>query len=152
MSSGYTQKGLQELARIVRQARGDYSYREFEAIITQSLEKRKVPGRVPHATIRRIELCDFSQGPDNDTLAKIACVLPYTAEELRRIMSGQSIMLQLGPGENIRQYERAEDVLPMVMELSDEEILRLGQMLLARLADRLNQTAITVDSGRDGTS
>lgn len=112
----YDPEGLRKLAQIVMQARGDLSYREFE----------KVTG-ISHGTIRRLELQDVKM-PDYNTLVKLAHpVTPYSMEEL------QAIVMQKEDEVLIRQYRTAEDILPMVMELPDIEIARLGQMLFAKL-------------------
>lgn len=124
MINAYTKSGLKELAKIVTQARGNLSYRQFEALIKDILLRKGLSGTVPHATIRRIELCDWRRyGPDRETLIKIACVLPYTVDELQAIMSSDSI------DSYPQQYRSAEDVLPLVNQLSEAEKVRLIGMI-----------------------
>ena len=124
MSNSCTKNGLKQLAKIVAQARGDLSYRQFEALIEKVLLRKGINGTVPHATIRRIEVCDWRRyGPDRETLIKIACVLPYTVDELQAIMSSSV------PDSYPQRYQRAEDVMPFVNQLSSVEKVRLIRMI-----------------------
>lgn len=111
----YTKNGLKKLGEIVRQARGNLSYREFEPICG-----------VSHGTIRRMELGDVKM-PDYATLLRLAPHTPYTIEEI------QAIAAEREPGD-MRKYRTYQDVLPMVMELPDQELAKLGQAILAKLA------------------
>lgn len=111
----YTEVGLSQLAEIIKQARGDRSYREFETVTG-----------VSHATIRRLELCEV-RTPEDATLSQIAPFTPYSYEELKAIAQERE------RGE-IRKYRIAEDVLPIVNELPAVEAARLAQMIVGRLA------------------
>jgi transcriptional regulator with XRE-family HTH domain len=111
----YTEQGLLRLAEIIKQARGNRSYREFE----------NVTG-VSHATIRRLELREVTT-PEDTTLSQIAPFTPYTYEELKAIAQERE------RGE-IRKYRIAEDILPMVKELPVTEAARLAQMIVCQLA------------------
>ena len=112
----YTEAGVSRLAAIVRQARGNRSYREFQNLTG-----------VSHATIRRLELQEV-KSPEDLTLAAIAPYTPYTYEELKAIATER----QRG---EIRSYRVAEDLLPYVRELPDSEAARLAQMIVARLGN-----------------
>lgn len=127
-SSGYTKKGVDDLARIVKQARGHMSYREFEAYLVERLAENGIEGKVPFATLRRIEISDFSPGygPDYDTLAKIAYITPYTIEELSAVVRERSLDM-------VRTYRLAEDVLPAIRELPRVQRLRLIQLIASEM-------------------
>lgn len=125
---GYTQQGVKDLSGIIKQARGHMSYREFEAYLTERLAENGINGKVPHTTLRRIEMCDFSPGfgPDYDTLAKLAYVTPYTIEELSAIVRERSLDM-------VRTYRVAEDVIPSIRELPQVQRLRLIQMIAGEM-------------------
>lgn len=125
---GYTTQGVKDLAKIIKQARGFLSYRDFEIYLSERLAENGIKGKVPFSTLRRIEMCDFSPGfgPDYDTLAKIAYVTPYTIEELSAIARERSL-------EMVRTYRVAEDVLPAIRELPKVQRLRLIQMIASEM-------------------
>lgn len=111
----YTSDGLKKLASIVREARGDRSYREFEAITG-----------VSHGVIRRIEILDAKM-PDWGTLQKLAHPnTPFTALQLQAIAMQQEDLV-----DKVEQkFWRAEDVIDVVRDLPDQEIGRLAKMLV----------------------
>jgi transcriptional regulator with XRE-family HTH domain len=115
MSEPYTQSGLLQLARIVKQARGKHSYREFE----------KISG-VSHSTIRRLERCQV-KNPEKSTWQKIAPHTDYCTEELIAIGEQKEKA-------EIREYRTAEEALPVIEQLSNKEAARLAQMIVGRLA------------------
>lgn len=127
-SSGYTRKGVEDLARIVKQARGHMSYRDFETYLAERLAENGIEGKVPFSTLRRVELCDYSPGfgPDYDTLAKISYVTPYTIEELSAMVRERSLDM-------VRTYRVAEDVLPAIRELPRVQRLRLIQLIASEM-------------------
>jgi transcriptional regulator with XRE-family HTH domain len=110
-----TIEGLAQLARIVREARGHRKIREFAKLAGLS-----------HATISRIEKEDIAS-PSDTTFECLAEVTGKTFEELKAIARSQAP----SPGKQVRV---AEDVLPLVDELSDFEAARLAQIIVARLA------------------
>lgn len=111
----YTLEGLRRLAQIVKDARRNRSYREFEELTGLS-----------HATIRRLELEEVKE-PKDSTLEAIAPHTPYSLEELKAIATEKE-------SSPIREYRVAEDLLPYVNQLPDIEAARLAQMIVARLA------------------
>lgn len=111
----YTEQGLLKLAQIIKLARGERSYREFEAL-----------SGVSHATIRRLELCDV-KNPDIATLANLAVHTPYALEELIAVAEERDKV-------DIRQYRTAEEAITIVDQLNHQEAARLAQMIIGRLA------------------
>jgi|GEM_PF-2018276 len=111
----YTDRGLRQLAEIIKQARGRYSFREFESLT-----------HVSHATIRRLELCEV-KNPEDSTLIQIAPLTSYSYDELKAIAQERD------KGE-VREYRIAEDVFPMVGKLPVKEKARLAQMIMGDIA------------------
>lgn len=116
----YTVAGLTALSQITHTARGDRSFRQFE----------KLTG-ISHAALRRLELAEV-KNPDDTTLAKLAPYTPYNFEELKAIAQERTV------GEK-RKFLVAEELMPMVNELPVAEMVRLGQMILSRLARLLQE-------------
>jgi transcriptional regulator with XRE-family HTH domain len=110
----FTEAGLLKLAEIVKQARGERSYREFEEITG-----------ISHTTIQRLEGVKV-KNPDVATLSKLAPHTPYSVEELVSI-AGESKT-------DVREYRTAEEAMAVVGQLSKQEMARLGQMIIASLA------------------
>jgi transcriptional regulator with XRE-family HTH domain len=110
----YTVAGLSRLAEIIKTARRGRSYRQFEVVTG-----------VSHATLRRLEFCEVSN-PEDNTLSLIAPHTAFSLEELRAIAQER----ERG---TVRKYRLAEDVLPFVENLPDQEAARLAQMILGRL-------------------
>lgn len=112
----YSEVGLQRIAKIAKQARGTRSYREFEDL-----------SGIPVSTMRRLELVE-GKTPLSATLAKLAPYTPYSLEEL------QAIGMEEYPVSDAKKCSVAEDVLPVVHQLSKLEIVRLVQILVEQLA------------------
>jgi transcriptional regulator with XRE-family HTH domain len=111
----FTEPGLLKLAQIVKQARKERSYRDFEEITG-----------ISHTTIRRLELTEV-KNPDVATLSKLAPHTPYCVEELVSI-AGENHKAE------IREYRTAEEAMAVVGQLSKQEAARLAQMIIGRLA------------------
>lgn len=109
-----TAEGLEQLALIVRQARGRHSYRVFQDICD-----------VSHATIRRLEHKEVA-GPEVQTLAKLAPYTPYSASELVDIVSGRD-------PQAVRSILVFSDVLPAAKGLPPIEKFKLIHALLEDL-------------------
>ena len=114
----YTESGLKTLSQIIRTARGDRSFRQFE----------KLTG-ISHSTLRRLELTEVPN-PDDITLSKIANFTNYSFDSLKAIAQERNV------GER-QKFQLAEELMSMVEELSTVEMVRLGQMILERLAQKL---------------
>lgn len=130
----YTKKGLEALGTIVRATRGDRTYREFEADVAKILEEHGVDGRISHGTIRRVEIGDL-KSPDYNTLAKLAWATSYTLEELQAIMSERD------PFQVERQYRVAEDLYPLVNQLSEVEAGKLARYIIESRLIRQHKSA-----------
>jgi transcriptional regulator with XRE-family HTH domain len=109
-----TAEGLEQLASIVKQARGRHSYRGFEEVCD-----------VSHATIRRLEKVEVA-GPEVQTLAKLAPYTPYSASELVDIVSGRD-------PQAVRSILVFTDVLPAAQQLPPIEKFKLIHSLLEDL-------------------
>ena len=121
----FTEDGLARLAEIVRNARGKLSYRQFE---------EKLGGKPKHATLRRFEIREV-KNPDYSTLERLAPVTGYTASALFAIACGkEEDVVRFTQTECL--YRVAEDVMAVAARLSDVEMVRLRQLLLAELAKR----------------
>lgn len=81
---------------------------------------------VGHATIRRLERCEINN-PSDSTLAGLAPLTSHTFEQLKAIGTERISALEVGA-------QTAEDLLPQVIGLSNEEKGRLAQMIVAQLA------------------
>lgn len=112
--SPFTEAGLLKLAEIVKQARGERSYRDFEELTG-----------ISHTTIQRLEGVKV-KNPDVVTFSKLAPHTPYSVEELVSI-AGESKT-------DVREYRTAEEAMAVVGQLSKQEMARLGQMIIANLA------------------
>ena len=116
----YTSAGLEKLAQIIRQARGDLSFRQFQ----------EVTG-VAHGVIRRIENLDAKM-PDPTTLKLLAPHTPYTYRQLQAIaMQEDDLAFEIE-----RQYWSAEDVMPIVRELPETEAARLAQLIIDYIMEK----------------
>ena len=107
--------GREALARIVRQARGEKKLRPFA---------REVG--VSHGVIYRLERAETKNPPDS-TLAALVRFTEFSFEELKAILASRT-------NSEVRQFRRAEDLLPYVNQLPETEAGRLAQMIIARLA------------------
>ncbi len=116
----YTVEGLQKLAKIARDARGQMSYRDFAA-----------KTKISNATLGRIENLEIKE-PEISTLIKLSVFTPYNLEELIAICHSKE------EPATVREYKTVEDVLPMVNELPVREKLRLIQIVAERIADNIN--------------
>lgn len=116
MGNLYTRSGLEKLAQIVKNARGTDSVRAFA----------KKAG-ISHRTVTRLEDADL-QEPEVTTLQKIAPLTGYTKEELIAILESKP------HGQEVREYRTAEDVMPIVNQLPEQEAARVAQHIIARLA------------------
>ncbi|WP_100898173.1 hypothetical protein [Nostoc flagelliforme] len=116
MGNLYTRAGLEKLAQIVRDARGQKSVRAFATAVG-----------VSHRTIARIEDADLHE-PEISTLQKLGPMTGYTKEELIAILEERH------DDQAFREYRTAEDVMPMINQLPDTEAARVAQSIVARLA------------------
>jgi hypothetical protein len=107
----YTDRGLRQLAEIIKQERGRYSDREFESLT-----------QVSHATVRCLELCEV-KNPEDSTLIQIAPQTAYSYDKLKAIAQERD-------KGDVREYRIAEDVFPMVGQLPTQEKARLAQMIV----------------------
>lgn len=114
--SGNTIEGLAQLGQIVREARGKNSYRRFA----------KEAG-LSEATIKRIE-DGMIKSPQDTTFAGLARACKRSHEELRAI-ARQEVTLAT------RQVTVAEDLIPLVNQLSNTEAARLAQYIVGRLGN-----------------
>lgn len=117
-----TPEGLSQLARIVKAARGHKSLRRFakEAGLSQS-------------TIQRIEE-GVVGSPLDATFRGLARAMHRSPEELRAIAQGI-------PQSSVKTVQIAEDLIPLVNQLSATEKARLAQYVVASLA----QTDVVMD-------
>lgn len=115
----YTEEGLEKLAEIVRNARGNMSERSFAEMIG-----------VTNTTISRIEKCEV-QEPKLDTLEKLSGAIGYTREELISI-------LEMNPNnpnkKTAKLYKTAEDAVPVVDQLPKREMAKLAKYLIDKIA------------------
>jgi transcriptional regulator with XRE-family HTH domain len=112
-----TLHGVSRLAKIVKRARATRSYKDFEQVVG-----------VPHSTLRRIEE-GLVREPEDHTLLAIAPHTPYIFEQLRSILNDRYPV----PLEEIQQVRTAEDLMPLVRQLSSQESARLIQLIAAQL-------------------
>jgi transcriptional regulator with XRE-family HTH domain len=126
MRTAYTQDGLLELGRIINTAKGELSVRAFA---------RKA--HINYQTINRLIRGEVRE-PEITTLEKLAPHLGRDKYQLIAICEGRKNRLQ------VPQYSIAEDVLPIINQLSDAEAMRVAQAILARLAITLSRSS---DSG-----
>jgi transcriptional regulator with XRE-family HTH domain len=120
----YTEEGLEKLAEIVRNARGNMSERGFAQKIG-----------VSNTTIKRIEDCAV-QEPEISTLAKLSVVVGYTKEELIAILE----MTPKKPPARI--YKTAEDAIPVIEQLPKREKMKLAKYLI----DEIGRTKATTQA------
>lgn len=113
--SGNTVEGLAELGQLVREVRGKKSYRRFA-----------IEARLSEATIKRIE-DGMIKSPSDATFEGLARACKKSQEELRAIAKQQTSVPTL-------RVSTAEDLIPLVNQLSDEQAARLAQYIVARLA------------------
>lgn len=119
----FTPEGLKRLGKIVRQARGSLSYRQFE---------QELGGEPSHATLWRLEH-GIGKDPDLSVLEKIAPLTPYSLEELLAIAGVEPTQrYDVQP----QQTVTAEDAWVIIEQLPDSEKSRLGQMLFAYFGSR----------------
>jgi transcriptional regulator with XRE-family HTH domain len=111
MGSINTIEGREELARIVRQARGNRKVREFA---------REVG--ISHAAISKLEH-GLTKDPADGTLLAIAPFTEFSFEELKSILASRV-------GTETRHYRTAQELWPLVRGLPPSEKARLGQMIL----------------------
>lgn len=113
----YTDAGVEQLANIVRQARGSMSFREFEACLGLS-----------HGQIRRLESCK-EPNPSNHTLVRIARYIGKDLEELQK-------MLIDGNGLAYSTTDRLTDaeLRAAIQSLPRSELLELAHFIVDRLA------------------
>lgn len=116
MGNLYTRTGLEKLAQIVKAARGSDSVRTFAK-----------KADISHRTVTRLEEADLKE-PEITTLQKIAPLTGYSKEELIAILESKPLSPQ------VREYRTAEDVIPIVNQLPDQQAARVAQHIIARLA------------------
>lgn len=126
--SGNTVEGLAQLSQLVRKVRGKKSYRRFaqEAGLSE-------------ATIKRIE-DSMIKSPSDATFEGLARACKCSPEELRAIAREQNSLQTL-------RVSTAEDLIPLVNQLSDEQAARLAQYIVARLARMEVSMTDTVQGG-----
>lgn len=121
MRTAYTHEGLQELGSIINTARGAMSVRGFA---------RKIG--INYQTINRLIRGEV-QEPEISTLEKLAPHLGRDKYQLIAICEGRKGKTKAP------EYSIAEDVLPIINQLSDVEALRVAQAILTRLAGVLTK-------------
>lgn len=104
------------LSEAIKQARGSRSQRKFAKDLG-----------VSYATVRSWEECESF--PSQKSLELIASALGYSLEEFLQYLRRQQSHSQ-------PRYQVAEDLLPMVNQLSDVEAARLVQMIVERWREK----------------
>lgn len=107
----YSPDGLNQLAEIAKQARGNLSLRQFARVTGLS-----------QAALGRIERKEVVM-PEVSTLERLAPHTPYGLNELIAICKDF-------PVEEIRQYRIAKDVLPIINSLSRAEVQKLLYIII----------------------
>lgn len=126
----YTEQGLEKLAEIVRNARGNMSERSFAEKIG-----------VTNTTISRIEKCEVRE-PKIDTLDKLTSAVGYNREELIAILE----MTPNNPNKQpARLYKTAEDAVPIVDQLPKREMAKLAKYLIDKIATPKAQKNTSVE-------
>lgn len=113
-------EGIQKLATLIKQKRGEMSLPQFGEIVGLS-----------YVTIWKIELKERNK-LQMDTLAALAPVLGYSMEELTEICTGKKNPLP--PPK--REFLTAEDVLPIIHQLPPDEKKRLREIDLDTMSNK----------------
>lgn len=119
-----TAEGKRKLARIVRDARGLKTLREFETHLLKVYGKK-----LSFNAIAALEDPHNNRTPTTGTLDAIAPATGYSAEELAQILVYKPDLVE----EEIKKYQTYEDLLPLARAMPKSERVLLIQALVAEL-------------------